>query len=102
MKTVEIIKYEAEDGTQFDEYVDCFKYEVEKFHPEIYNVEFYDENNISSHITSKNISNNDDIYNYCQKLIVHNNDELKALRWISEYNEHTSKGHDDADRVPCM
>ena len=45
-----------------------------------------DKRDISSHITNKNISNNDNIYNYCQKLIVHNDEEIEALRLISECN----------------
>ena len=76
------ILYQAEDGTIFDDEDKCYAYETVNKFPELFLIDFYDINNNLYHI-NKADPFNDDIYNRCEKIHIHNDVELSILHWIS-------------------
>ena len=75
--------YVAEDGIEFDNEYDCEMYEGELLHPDILNIEFYNECGELYKIQHHNIYD-DNIYNACEKIDVHNDKEVNDLRWLAE------------------
>ena len=76
--------YIAEDGTEFNNVWDCEDYEALLSHQEIYNIAFFDEMSNKTFVKHGD-EFNDDLYNYAEKIIVHNERELECLKWITDY-----------------
>ena len=76
------ILYQAEDGKIFDDEDKCYAYETVNKFPELFLIDFYDIDNNLYHI-NKADPFNDDIYNRCEKIHIHNDVELSILHWIS-------------------
>lgn len=72
------IIYEAEDGTRFDNEEECLSYELAIDSTDLDNIIFYDEYDLGYHINKKNIYD-DNIYNNCESIYIHNEAELNAL-----------------------
>ena len=80
---MEII-YKAEDGTCFDTEWDCEDYENKLNHPYLKNIEFFTEENCPYPMNDNNFLS-DLIYLKSEKIIVHNENELKDLKWTVDY-----------------
>ena len=76
--------YQADDGTRFDNEWDCEDYENKLNHPYLKNIEFFTK---EGHPYSMNDDNflADSVYFKSEKMIVHNEDELKDLKWTINY-----------------
>lgn len=75
------ILYIANDGTEFENEWDCEAYEEAQNHPEITNVVFYDKNNCPYKVGSDLFD--DDIYNDCEKVLIHDEKEYEAFQWLA-------------------
>lgn len=76
------IVYIAADGTEFDNAWDCETYEDKMKYPELKNIAFYDqENNI--YFIGDDLFDSD-IYNNCEKVLIHNENEYNAFQWLAE------------------
>lgn len=75
--------YIADDGTEFDDETECYEYEVGKKHPCLMNVKFFDKNGNMFGIDKNHIYAYS-TYNNSEKIIIHDEDELKDFLWWSE------------------
>lgn len=77
--------YEALDGKQFDNEWECYNYEFILKHKEMFNIEFFDEKDNLYKITeTDDPCIVDKIYQYTEKVKIHNERELSDLMALSE------------------
>ncbi len=81
MRTIHI--YEAFDGTQFKDDLECLSYEASLLHPSLMKIGFCNKNNDLFYIDKDKILMDDTPYQECEKLIIHSEEELKDLLWLS-------------------
>lgn len=78
------IIYVSDDGKQFDNEDDCYIYESILAHPNLKNVCFYDIDGNEYHADiSLDTYDDDSIYQKGEKVVIHNEEELKDFLWIS-------------------
>lgn len=74
------IIYIADDGTQFDNEVDCEDYEWKLDHPHLKDVRIYDKNGIEfTDVFSE------DAYSHSAKVVVSTDDAAKDFQALAEY-----------------
>lgn len=80
---MEII-YKANDGTLFDNEFDCLAYEENRTYNYIYSVEFFNKFNNKYFVAKDNLFED---YNYeiCEKVNIHNQDELLEFLKLAKY-----------------
>lgn len=76
--------YEAFDGCKFDDQWQCEDYENAQLHLGLSTIDFYTSNNNKFLITYDNLTS-ENIYNNCEKVHIHNEEELKDFLWLAEY-----------------
>ncbi len=82
---MEII-YIADDGTEFDDLYECETYEECKKHPHLYDIIFLDSAGEElDHSKFKYGIFDDSLYQKCESIVVHNDDEVTDLLWSAEY-----------------
>ena len=79
---MEII-YRSNDGTLFDNEFDCLLYEEIKTFGHIYSIEFFTKHN-KIFITKDNLFDDQNYY-YCEKVIIHNQEELTEFIRLADY-----------------
>lgn len=77
------IIYEAVDGKQFDNEFDCQAYEGKLAHPHLEGITFFTEESFLP-ITIKEDIFDDDIYNKCVAVWIHDKNELADILWLAE------------------
>ena len=80
---MEII-YKANDGTLFDNEFDCQLYEEAKTFGHIYSIEFFTKFGDKYFITKDNLFE-DCNYSICEKVIIHNQEELAEFIRLANY-----------------
>ncbi len=76
------IVYIADDGKKFDNEIECYEYEEGIKHWSLTNIDFFDKKGNPFRI-DKNRIYEDSTYNNSEKIIVHNENELKDLLWLA-------------------
>lgn len=92
------ILYKAIDGKIFDNEDECLLYENKNNYSDLKNIEFYSEDGTKCYIDLNDIYN-DNIYQFAEKVIIHNQNEFKCFIWLAEecgwcefYDQITSPG----------
>ncbi len=100
------IIYQAEDGTTFDNEFDCLAYEETKTYNFIYSIDFFDSFGDKYSIVKENLFN-DNWYYSCEKIHIHNQDELSELLrlsrdcgWCEFYEQIDSVGVWERKEIP--
>lgn len=80
------IWYVAIDGTLFDNEDECASYEAEFNHSNLKNINFYSKIKDKYYPYSLNLKciYDDGLYQDCDKIIIHNTNELADLLWLAE------------------
>lgn len=78
-----IILYKAFDGTIFENEQDCIYYEDKLTHIYLNKINFYTKENKEYHINLNDLYS-DDVYQNCEKVIIHDYNEFKDFRWLAE------------------
>lgn len=79
------ILYIADDGTEFNDEMDCEMYEMRQAHPHCNTIQYFDETG-KPIIIGKDVKDafDDNIYYQAWKVIIHNEDEFKDFCWLRE------------------
>ena len=79
------IIYQAFDGKNFDDEEKCEVYEFKKLHPNLFTIDFYDEENKLFHLSEdKDNLWNDTVYYMAEKVEIHNTAELSDFLLLSK------------------
>ena len=82
--------YIADDGTQFDNRVECEDYEWKLNHPHLKDVHIFDKNgNEFEDVFAE------DTYNYSEKIVVTNDEAIKDLQDLARYTGYCYYNHID-------
>ncbi len=77
------ILYQSNDGLIFDSESLCLNHENSLIHSALFSIVFYNKTNTPYKIEKKDIYN-DEVYQQCEKVIIHNNKELDDFMWLAE------------------
>lgn len=78
------IWYEAADGEMFDSEDLCLSHEASLTHKHLKDIDFYSEHDHSLYSIDMNNVFNDRTYVICEKMVIHNLDELTDLLWLAD------------------
>ncbi len=79
------IVYIADDGTQFDDEWECESYEKCITHQAMYGIQFFNNKDRDFYHITKGNEFSDDIYQRADVVVVHSDEELKCLQWLTDY-----------------
>lgn len=77
------ILYQSDDGLIFDSEFLCLAHENALIYSSLFSIVFYNKDNISYKIKEANIYD-DEVYEQCEKVVIHNNEELKDFIWLAK------------------
>ena len=75
--------FEAFDGTQFDDEEECIDYENKFEHSSVFDIAFFNKEGNEYYISDLY---DESAYNNAERVIVHDEKELKDLAWITKEN----------------
>jgi len=77
------ILYQSNDGLIFDSEFLCLNHENSLIHSALFSIVFYDKTNTPYKIRKENLYD-DEVYQQCEKVIIHNHEELDDFMWLAE------------------
>ena len=77
------ILYQSNDGLIFDSEFLCLNHENSLIHSSLFSIVFYNKTNTPYKIRKENLYD-DEIYQQCEKVIIHNHEELDDFIWLAE------------------
>ena len=77
------ILYQSNDGLIFNSEFLCLNHENSLIHPFLFSIVFYNKTDTSYKIRKENLYD-DEVYLECEKVIIHNREELDDFMWLVE------------------
>lgn len=79
------VLYESFDGKIFDSEEECLSYEASAEHRHLKDIQLYQKikNEYFEYHISPYFIYDDNYYQSCDKIVIHNEDELKDLHWLA-------------------